>query len=191
MEEKRRPQADHWDLKAPSPWVRRFAPLIPAGAAVLDLASGKGRHTSLLLELGHPVTAVDRDVSYLGEIARDPGATVIESDLEDGPWPLGGQTFAGIIVTNYLHRPLMPRLISALAPGGVLIYETFARGNEAYGKPRSAAHLLAPGELLEIFGACLAVVAYEYGQVETPHPAVIQHICALNAPKDETLPLGP
>ena len=99
--------------------------------------------------------------------------------------------FAGIVVTNYLHRPLMPHLISALGPGGVLIYETFARGNEAFGKPRSAAHLLGPGELLEIFGAALAVVAYEHGQVETPHPAVLQRICAVNAENDQPLALEP
>ena len=82
------PTVDHWDLRDPSPWVSRFAPLVPAGGAVLDLACGKGRHTRLFLERGHPVTAVDRDVSHLGEAARNGRATVIEADLEAGSWPL-------------------------------------------------------------------------------------------------------
>ncbi len=149
------------------------------------------------------MTAVDRDVSHLGDAAREGhrdgprvgpnigSVTVIEADIEDGPWPLSGQTFSGIVVTNYLYRPLMPRLIAALAPGGVLIYETFAKGNEAFGKPRNPDHLLAPGELLDVFGERLSVVAYEHGCVETPRPSVIQHICAINMPKDEPPPLPP
>lgn len=205
------PKTDPPDLQGnlgdPSPWVNRFAPLVPAGGAVLDLACGKGRHTLLFRGRGHPVTAVDRDVSLLGDAARegprdDSGVgarvgprvgnvTVIEADVEGGPWPLGGQTFSGIVVTNYLHRPLMPRLIAALAPGGVLIYETFAKGNEAFGRPRSPDHLLAPGELLDVFGERLSVAAYEHGYVETPRPRVIQHICAINMPKDDPPPLSP
>ncbi len=193
------PKAEHWDLRDPSPWVSRFAPLVPAGGAVLDLACGKGRHTRLFRGRGHPVTAVDRDVSHLGDTARegphdsphDSHVTVIEADLEAGPWPLAGRTFSGIVVTNYLHRPLMPHLIAALAPGGVLIYETFAKGNEAYGKPRSPDHLLAPGELLDVFGESLAVVAYEHGHVETPRPSVLQRICAVNILKDEPPTLPP
>lgn len=183
------PRADHWDLRDPSPWVSRFAPLVPAGGAVLDLACGKGRHTRLFLGRGHRVTAVDRDVSYLGDAVDDGRVSVIEADLEGGPWPLAGQRFAGIVVTNYLYRPLMPHLIAALVPGGVLIYETFAKGNEAYGKPRSPDHLLAPGELLNVFGKSLCVVAYEYGHVETPRPSVLQRICVINKPKDEPPPL--
>lgn len=182
-------KAEHWDLRDPSPWVSRFAPLVPAGGAVLDLACGKGRHTRLFLERGHPVTAVDRDVSHLGDAVRDDRATVIEADLEAGSWPLEGRTFSGIVVTNYLHRPLMPHLIAALAPGGVLIYETFAKGNEAYGKPRNPDHLLGPGELLDVFGERFAVVAYEYGHVTAPRPSVIQRICAVNIPKDAPPPL--
>lgn len=174
----------------PSPWVRRFAPLVPTGGALLDLACGKGRHTRLFLERGHPVTAVDRDVSQLDVDASNGRVSAIEADLETGPWPLEGQTFSGIVVTNYLQRPLMPCLIAALAPGAVLIYETFARGNEAYGKPSNPDFLLAPGELLDIFGKDLAVVAYEHGYVTTPRPSVIQHICATNMPKDEPSPLA-
>ena len=130
---------------------------------------------------------MDRDVSYLGAAVRDAAGdrhvTVVEADLEAGPWPLEGQTFLGIVVTNYLYRPLLPHLITALAPGGVLIYETFAKGNEAYGKPRRPDHLLAPDELLHVFGKRFSVVAYEHGYVPTPRPNVIQHICAINAPK--------
>ena len=174
-----------------SPWVRRFAALVPTGGALLDLACGKGRHTRLFLERGHPVTAVDRDVFQLDVAAPNARVCAIEADLEAGPWPLEGQTFSGIIVTNYLHRPLMRRLIAALNPGGVLIYETFARGNEAYGKPRNPDFLLAPGELLDVFGKDLAVVAYEHGYVTTPRPSVIQRICAINMPKDEPSPLSP
>ena len=183
------PTGDHWDLRDPSPWVSRLAPLGPAGGAVRDLACGKGRHTRLFLERGHPVTAVDRDVSHLGEAARNGRATVIEADLEAGSWPLEGRTFSGIVVTNYLYRPLMPHMIAALVPGGVLIYEIFAKGNEAYGKPRSPDHLLAPGELLDVFGDRFSVVAYEYGHVTVPRPSVIQHICAVSMPKDEPPPL--
>lgn len=180
-------------LRAVSPWVNRFAPLVPAGGAVLDLACGKGRHTRLFLDLGHPVTAVDREVSLLGDAARDDRVTVIEADLEAGAWPLEGQIFSGIVVTNYLYRPLVPHLIAALAPGGVLIYETFAKGNEVYGKPRNPDHLLAPGELFDVLGQSLTVVAYEHGQIATPHPGVIQHICAVNTPKDNSsrLPFAP
>ena len=175
---------------APSAWVNRFAGLVPAGGALLDLACGRGRHTRLFLERGHPVTAIDRDVSQLNVAASNGRISAIEADLEAGRWPLDGQSFSGIIVTNYLHRPLMPRLIAALGPGGVLIYETFARGNEAYGKPRNPDFLLAPGELLDIFGKDLAVVAYEHGYVTTPRPSVIQHICAVKRPWDEPSPLA-
>lgn len=174
-----------------SPWVHRFAALVPTDGPLLDLACGKGRHTRLFLERGHPVTAVDRDVSQLDVAASNGRLSAIEADLEAGPWPLEGQMFSGIIVTNYLHRPLMRHLIAALTPGGVLIYETFARGNEAYGKPRNPDFLLAPGELLDVFGKDLAVVAYEHGYVTIPRPSVIQRICAINIPNDEPSPLPP
>lgn len=173
-----------------SPWVRRFAALVPTGGALLDLACGKGRHTRLFLERGHPVTAVDRDVSQLDVAASYGRLSVIEADLEAGPWPLEGQTFSGIVVANYLHRPLMRHLIEALTQGGVLIYETFARGNEAYGQPRNPDFLLAPGELLDVFGKDLAVVAYEHGYATTPRPSVVQHVCAVKGPKDEPSPLA-
>lgn len=164
---------------APSPWVQRFAPLLPAAGRVLDLACGGGRHTRLLLEAGHRVTALDRDLSGLSDLAGTPGLELLEADLEDGPpFPLAGRSFDGLVVTNYLHRPLLPDLVAAVAPGGLLIYETFARGNERFGKPSNPDFLLKPGELLTAVGARLRVLAYEDLIVETPRKAAVQRICA-------------
>lgn len=123
------------------------------------------------------VVAVDRQPQDL------PGARFVRADLEDGsPWPLPGETFQGIVVTNYLHRPLLPRLLEALAPGGILIYETFMLGNEKYGRPSNPAFLLAPGELRSAF-AGLTELGYEEGRVDTPKPAMIQRLCAMRAPR--------
>ena len=163
-----------------SGWVRRFAPLIRRGGRVLDLAAGSGRHSRLLLDSGFAVCAVDRDISALRPLAAC-GCEVRQLDLESGePWPLGSG-YRGIVVTNYLHRPLLPAILRALAPGGVLIYETFARGNERFGRPHNPDFLLRPGELLEAF-AMLTAVAFEQGEVSTPRPAVIQRIAAIAGP---------
>ena len=133
-----------------SRWVERFAAFVPAGGAVLDLAAGAGRHSRLFLDRGYSVVAVDRDPAPLQPLVGRPGFAVIVADLETGaPWPLGERRFAGVVVTNYLHRPLLPAIIAAVAPGGMLIYETFARGNERFGKPSNPDFLLAPGELLD------------------------------------------
>jgi SAM-dependent methyltransferase len=163
-----------------SPWVRRFASLIRPQSRVLDLAAGGGRHTALLRELGHTVTAVDRDVSALAaDFADDSDCSIRALDLESGtPWTLG-RDYDGIVVTNYLHRPLFPSLAAALASGGILIYETFAMGNERFGKPRNPEFLLRPGELLIAFGTALAVIAFEQGMIEHPRPAVVQRIAAV------------
>jgi len=178
----------HSSASAPSPWVVRFAPLVVSGGAVLDLACGAGRHTRLFHAHGHPVTAIDRDTSRLAGLEGAPPVEVVEADLEGGPWPVMRRTFAGIVVTNYLYRPLFPRLIEALTPGGVLIYETFAAGNEAYGKPRNPDHLLRPGELLGAFAAVLSVVAYEHGTtLAGTRPAVRQRICAVNNPSGSAI----
>jgi SAM-dependent methyltransferase len=168
----------------PSDWVARFAPLVPAGAPVLDVACGQGRHTRLFASLGHPVTAVDIDASGVGDLAGDEGVEVIEADLEhrdpfEPGGALAGRTFGGIVVTNYLHRPLLPSLLAALSPGGVLIYETFAEGNSALGgRVRNPDYLLRPGELLEVARG-LHIVAYEDVVVDHPQPAAVQRICAV------------
>ena len=164
----------------PSAWVRRFAPLFAPAGAVLDLACGSGRHARFLAGLGHPVEAVDRDAETLATLAGVPGVSVREADLEGGPWPYFGRSFAAIVVTNYLHRPLLPNLLAALdAQHGVLIYETFMVGNERLGKPANPAFLLRPGELLDLLRPRLSVVAFEQGEVEWPKPAVVQRICAV------------
>lgn len=165
----------------PSDWVRRWAPLVPRGEA-LDLACGQGRHARLLASLGHRVTALDRDRDALGALAGVPGIAAVCADLEDGsPWPFEHGRFAGIVVANYLYRPLFRHLIGALAPGGVLIYETFMAGNERYGKPSNPDFLLAPGELLAAFARELTVAAFEQGRVARPKAAMIQRLCALRA----------
>jgi SAM-dependent methyltransferase len=164
----------------PSVWVARFWPLIRPRGLVLDLAAGSGRHVRLLHALGFAVRAVDRDVAALRPLAG-PGCEVLEADLEDGaPWPFGGG-YDGIVVTNYLHRALLPAIGGALADGGIVIYETFARGNERFGRPSNPDFLLRPSELLEAF-ATLTVVAFEQGQVSIPRPAVIQRIAATAGP---------
>lgn len=172
---------------APSPWVERFSPLICAGGAVLDVASGSGRHARYLSALGYRVIAVDIDVSDLRDLSIDTNVEVVEADLESGSWPFGERRFDGIVVTNYLYRPHLPRLVESLAPGGVLIYETFAKGNEKLGRPRDPAFLLNPAELLEAFGPRLTIVAYEHGIDEEPSPAVRQRICAVKASEPPSL----
>jgi len=174
------PPGGHGICAPASPWVARFAPLVPAAGTVLDLAAGSGRHTRLFLGRGHPAVAVDRDTGGLADLAGDLRAEIIAADLEDGsPWPLGPRRFAGVVVTNYLHRPLFPALVAAVAPGGVLIYETFARGNERHGKPSNPDFLLMPGELLEVALGPLRVVAYEDLEVAEPRPACLQRIAAV------------
>jgi SAM-dependent methyltransferase len=174
-----------------SPWVARFKALVPAGGAVLDLACGAGRHALLFRTLGHPVTAVDRNADALAALADDPGIETIEADLEDGAaWPLGAQRFAGVVVTNYLHRPLLPAIVGAVAADGVLIYETFAAGNERFGRPRNPDFLLQPGELLDAVRGRLRVVAFEDGTVEAPRQAMVQRICAVGPEARCDLKLG-
>jgi SAM-dependent methyltransferase len=158
--------------EAVSPWIARWAHLVPAGAAVLDVACGKGRHSRFFAAQGCRVTAVDRDEDALKSLEGI--AETIHADIENGPWPFAGRTFGGVVVTNYLWRPLLPAIADAVAPGGVLLYETFAVGNEAYGKPSRADFLLKPGELLTAF-ASLETIAYEQGFLASP-PRVVQRI---------------
>jgi SAM-dependent methyltransferase len=154
--------------------------LIAPGGRVLDVACGGGRHARYLAQLGHAVEAVDRDAAALATLTGVDGIATCAADLENGQWPYADVRFAGIVVANYLHRPLLPRLIEALARGGVLIYETFAAGNERYGRPRNPDFLLQPGELLEVVRGRLRVVAYEDVFTERPRPALVQRICAVN-----------
>lgn len=177
----------HEAMGLPSAWVTRFVSLIPAGEA-LDLACGAGRHSRLLAEHGHPVLAVDRSEDMLALAAAD-GIRTMCVDLETGDpaqsWPFGENRFVGIVVTNYLHRPLWPSLVGSLAENGVLIYETFARGNEQFGKPSNPDFLLARGELLEVareYG--LHIVAFEDGYVSVPKPAMLQRICMFKPGKN-------
>jgi SAM-dependent methyltransferase len=144
------------------------------------VAAGSGRHARWLRNQGHPVTAIDRDIPGLADLKGQVGVEIIAADLETGaPFPLTGRSFAGVVVTNYLHRPILPTLVAAVAPGGVLIYETFARGNERFGKPSNPDFLLQPGELLEAVRGKLRVVAYEDLEVTSPKPAMIQRIAAI------------
>lgn len=161
-----------------SAWVRRWAPLVRAAGPVLDVACGGGRHALYFAARGHPVDAVDRDAAAVAALAAQSGISALCADVENGPWPYAGRQFAAIVVINYLHRPLFPALLAALAPGGVLIYETFAQGNEAYGRPANPDFLLQRGELLRAVGAA-RVVAYEDLYVELPRPAMVQRICAV------------
>ncbi|HZO03919.1 MAG TPA: class I SAM-dependent methyltransferase [Burkholderiales bacterium] len=161
----------HDSLDTPSAWVARWAPLVERGP-VLDVASGNGRHARFFSGRGLEVVAVDRDAQAI------PGVRFVKADLEDGsPWPFAGQRFGAVVVTNYLHRPLLPTLAASLEEGGVLIYETFMLGNERFGKPSNPNFLLRPGELLQAFAA-LTLVAFEQG---TTGRAVIQRICAIRA----------
>jgi SAM-dependent methyltransferase len=163
-----------------SDWVARFADLVPAGGRVLDVAAGSGRHARFFLGRGHPVTVVDRDTSGVADLAAGDRAEVVEFDLEAGTaWPFAGRTFGGIVVTNYLHRPLLPEIVVAVAPGGALIYETFARGQERFGRPRNPDFLLERGELLDAVRGALRVVAYEDLTLEDPDPRAVQRIAAV------------
>jgi SAM-dependent methyltransferase len=156
----------------------RWGHLVAPGGRVLDVASGSGRHARWFAARGHPVDAVDRDASAVASLASVPGVHAVCADIESGEWPFPMRTYAGACVTNYLHRPLFATLLDALAPGGVLIYETFARGNERFGRPSNPDFLLKPGELLELVRGRLRVLAYEDLTVESPRPACIQRICA-------------
>jgi len=167
-------------VSGPSPWVARFASLVPPGGPVLDVAAGAGRHTRFFRARGHPVTAVDRDTSGLADLRADAGVEIVEFDLEAGaPFPFRGRPFDAVVVTNYLHRPILPDLVAAVAGGGVLLYETFARGHERFGRPRRPEFLLEPGELLDAVHGGLRVIAYEDLILDEPEPRAVQRIAAV------------
>ena len=173
------PNSVQSDIGEPSPWLQRWAARIPAAGRVLDVACGGGRHARYLAARGYQVEAVDRDTEALRRLAGVAGVTTRVADLEGAAWPYAAGQFDAVVVTNYLHRRLFEHLLVALAPGGVLIYETFALGNERYGRPSNPDFLLQPGELLKVAHGQLEVIAYENLEVQTPKPAVIQRICAI------------
>lgn len=160
----------------PSTWVQRWSHLVPKGGSVLDVACGHGRHMRWFARRQHPVVGVDRSPEAVEAVAGL--GEVLVADIENGPWPFTGRTFTAVVVTNYLWRPLLPAIVAAVAPGGVLLYETFAAGNETVGKPSRPDFLLQPGELLT---ACqgLRIVAYEDGFLDTP-ARFVQRIAAVH-----------
>ncbi len=160
--------------RTPSGWVSKFVPDICPSGRVLDVACGDGRHANWLSAHGFRVFAVDREV-FPG-LSRD--VSFICADIESGPWPYGSQMFDAVVVTNYLHRPLFGAILGAVAPGGLLIYETFAAGNEQYGRPSRRDYLLQPGELLEVARGKMTVIGYEHGYVSEPKEAVVQRLAA-------------
>ena len=163
----------------PSEWVRRFAHLIPKGGRVIDVACGLGRHTRFLRDCGLEVVAIDRDAAAIETLRGLDRVETVVADIESGPWPYAEASFDAVVVTNYLWRPLMPQLITALRGDGVLIYETFALGNERFGKPSNPDFLLRRNELLEWTAPQLQLVAFEQGFVSQPKPASVQRICAV------------
>jgi SAM-dependent methyltransferase len=167
----------------PSAWVQRWSHLVPSGGAVLDVACGFGRHMRWFAARGHPVCGVDRDQGAIDSLARVGEA--VQADIETGPWPFTGRAFAGVVVTNYLWRPLLPAILRSVATGGALIYETFAAGNETVGKPSRPDFLLQPGELLSACGE-LRVIAHEDGFLEEPD-RYVQRIAAVRPIPGEPL----
>lgn len=165
----------------PSPWVVRFLNGAAPGGRVLDVACGTGRHTRLALQRGLAVTAIDRDTSRLGELSQREDVEVITADLEDGSaFPLVGRKFDAVIMTNYLWRSILPALFATVAPDGLLICETFARGHAVLGRPTNPDFLLKPNELAEVaIGAGLVVMAFEQVREDEPWPRIVQRIAGV------------
>lgn len=159
-------------------WVAHWLRLVAPGSSVLDVACGSGRHSRLAVRQGHRVVALDRDADALANLATLSGVRIVHADIEADVWPLAGQQFDVVIVTNYLHRALFDVFLKSVSETGLLIYETFARGNERFGRPSNPAFLLESGELFDRVRPTLRVLAYEDLYVETPKPAMVQRICA-------------
>ena len=168
---------DTHGAQAPSSWISRFAHLVQPQGQVLDIACGLGRHMRLFHAQNHRVVGIDQSQAAIDAVANLGQA--IQADIENGPWPLPGQQFDAVVVTNYLWRPLWPQILDSVKPGGLLLYETLAQGNEAFGKPSRPDFLLRPGELLEVAHDALRVVGYEDGTLDVPRTAFVQRICAV------------
>ncbi|MDR2219442.1 MAG: class I SAM-dependent methyltransferase [Methylobacillus sp.] len=169
----------HTPHESPSPWLIRHAPLIPKNGLVLDLACGSGRNTRWLAEQGWRVCSADIDEAAIAGLRDVLNVQAMVADIENNAWPFGEQTFDGIVVCRYLHRPLLPRLAESLASGGVLIYETFMRGQEQFGRPKNPDFLLRPDELREVYEKELTIVAFEQGIMQGSHLAMMQRLCAI------------
>ena len=179
-------------LGAAAEWLQRWAHLLPAQAAVLDIACGRGRHLRWLAGLGHPVTGIDRDAAALAasqDLANAGLAELILADIENDPWPCPGRQWPVVLVTHYLWRPLWPQILASLAPGGLLVYETFAAGNETVGKPSRPDFLLQPGELIERC-AGLRIIAFEDGFLGDP-ARFVQRVVAQRPGPAGVLPVRP
>ncbi len=163
----------------PSPWVLAWMGQVRQGGRVLDLACGSGRHARLFAANGFQVLALDNDAVALAALAGLANIEARRADLEDGPWPLAHEYFDAIVVTNYLHRPTLDRLYAALRPGGIILYETFMRGNERIGKPSRPQFLLEPNELRDWAARLgLEILAFEQSEIQIPRHAVVQRLCA-------------
>ena len=175
--------------RPPSPWIVRWSHLVPPGATVLDVACGGGRHLNWFHAHGHRVTGVDRSAEALAGLLplANAGAEIVEADIESGPWPFADRIFDTVVVTDYLWRPRLADIVSAIAPGGLLIYETFAEGNETVGRPARADFLLRPGELLDVCRD-LRVVAYENGFLDAPARFVQRIVAVRPADTRATIP---
>jgi len=168
----------------PSSWICRFSDLIRSGGSVLDLACGSGRHARWLAAQGWQVAAVDRDPVALAHLENVSGVVTLQADLEQDAWPYPDRRFDGIVVSRYLHRPLLPVLAASLNEGGVLIYETFMDGHERFGQPCNPDFLLRSNELLLAFAPLLTVLAFEQDDAPLPRFGVMQRICAVNGSSD-------
>jgi SAM-dependent methyltransferase len=175
----------------PSGWVQRWSHLVAESGVVLDVACGQGRHARWFHARNHRLVLVDRSQAAIESIAI-PAQTceTVVADIENGPWPFAGRQFDAVVVTNYLWRPLLPTLLGSLAPGGVLIYETFTQGNETVGKPSRPDFLLRPGELLEVCRG-LRVVAFEDGFESGPHGEAPRFIQRITAVREAAIPAAP
>ena len=175
------------NASAPSDWVMAFVDRIRPGGRILDVACGHGRHMRMALDRGYHVTGLDRDLSGVADLTDWPQVELVQADLERGePFPLKGRTFDGVIVTNYLWRPVLADIVACVADDGILIYQTFARGQEKFGRPTNKDFLLTRNELIAAVLPKMTVIAFEHGLIDSDPPRVIQRIVAGGADRGLT-----